>query len=60
MKHEKKAMEKICDLEDIDLIITDSGLSDELFEKFQKKLVQNGHLFKTKKGQALESGCRKI
>ena len=33
-KFNKYAMEKICDLKDIDIIVTDSGLSDDIFEKY--------------------------
>ena len=35
-KFEKKAMEKICDLKDIDMIVTDSGISSEIYEKYSK------------------------
>ena len=35
-KFEKKAMEKICELTDIDIIVTDSGLSDDIYEKYAR------------------------
>ncbi len=35
-KFDKKAMEKICDLSEIDMIVTDSGLSDETYERYSK------------------------
>ena len=37
-KFGKTAMEKICELSDIDIIVTDSGISDEVFEKFSKQI----------------------
>lgn len=35
-KFDKKAMEKICDLSEIDMIVTDSGLSNETYERYSK------------------------
>ena len=35
-KFDKIAMERVCELTDIDLIVTDAGISDELFEKYSK------------------------
>ena len=35
-KFDKHAMEKICDLSDIDMIVTDGGISDETYEKYSK------------------------
>ena len=35
-KFDKNAMEKICDLSDIDMIVTDSGLSNETYEQYSK------------------------
>ena len=34
-KFDKRAMEKICELSDIDILVTDSGLPDEIFEKYE-------------------------
>lgn len=33
-KFDKTAMEKICDLSDIDIIVTDSGISEEIYERY--------------------------
>lgn len=33
-KFDKRAMEKICDLSDIDMIVTDGGISDETYERY--------------------------
>ena len=35
-KFDKKAMEKICDLSDIDMIVTDSGISQETYERYSR------------------------
>ena len=35
-KFDKKAMEKICELSDIDMIVTDKGLSDEIYERYSE------------------------
>ena len=35
-KFDKTAMEKICDLKDIDILITDSGILEETYEKYSK------------------------
>lgn len=35
-KFDKRAMEKICDLSDIDMIVTDKGISDETYERYSK------------------------
>ena len=35
-KFDKHAMEKICALSDIDMIVTDGGISDETYEKYSK------------------------
>lgn len=35
-KFEKSAMEKICELADIDMIVTDEALSDDVYEKYAK------------------------
>lgn len=35
-KFQKKAMEKICDLSDIDMIVTDEGISDKTYERYAK------------------------
>ena len=35
-KFDKKAMEKICNLSEIDVIVTDSGLSAETYERYSK------------------------
>ena len=38
-KFDKSAMEKICELKDIDVIVTDSGLSDDVYEKYTKSVM---------------------
>lgn len=35
-KFGKRAMEKICELKDIDIIVTDSGLSDDVHDEYSK------------------------
>ena len=35
-KFGKRAMEKICDITDIDIIVTDSGLADEIYDEYSK------------------------
>ena len=35
-KFDKHAIEKICDLSDIDIIVTDSGISNETYERYSK------------------------
>ena len=35
-KFDKRAMEKICDLSDIDTIVTDAGLSDNAYDEYSK------------------------
>ena len=35
-KFDKRAMEKICDLSDIDIIVTDKGISNEIYERYSK------------------------
>ena len=35
-KFDKHAMEKICDLSDIDVIVTDGGISEETYERYSK------------------------
>ena len=35
-KFDKRAMEKICDLSDIDMIVTDSGISAEVYERYSR------------------------
>ena len=35
-KFDKRAMEKICELKDIDIIVTDSGLSDDVHDEYAK------------------------
>ena len=35
-KFDKRAMENICSLSDIDMIVTDGGISDETYEKYSK------------------------
>ena len=37
-KFQKKAMEKICELADIDMIVTDEALSDDVYEKYAKHI----------------------
>lgn len=37
-KFEKSAMEKICELADIDIIVTDEALSDDVYEKYAKHI----------------------
>lgn len=37
-KFEKSAMEKICELADIDMIVTDEALSDDVYEKYAKHI----------------------
>lgn len=35
-KFDKRAMEKICDLKDIDIIVTDSGLSESVYDEYSR------------------------
>ena len=35
-KFDKRAMEKICDLKDIDIIVTDSGLSESTYDEYSR------------------------
>ena len=35
-KFDKRAMEKICDLSDIDMIVTDNGISKEAYERYSR------------------------
>ena len=46
-KFDKRAVEKICELSDIDIIVTDGGISDETYEKYSKcvKIVKGYYLF---------------
>ena len=37
-KFEKRAMEKICDLTDIDIIVTDAGISDEVYRLYSQNV----------------------
>ena len=38
-KFDKKAMEHICDLKDIDILVTDSGILEETYEKYSKYMT---------------------
>ena len=35
-KFGKRAMEKICELNDIDTIVTDDGLADDIYDEYSK------------------------
>ena len=35
-KFDKRAMEKICELSDIDMMVTDNGISDETYKRYSK------------------------
>ena len=35
-KFDKRAMEKICDISDIDVIVTDAGISNDTYERYSK------------------------
>ena len=43
-KFDKRAMEKICELSDIDMIVTDKGITNEAYERYSKlvKIVISG------------------
>ena len=43
-KFDKRAMEKICELSDIDIIVTDKGITNEAYERYSKlvKIVISG------------------